>query len=574
VILDQGVWPMKVMRFQGLSPQELKTQCRALSEDERETAILSLQDLVDLPTYAPIIDALKNVELGNGLDREWSAPAAIRQLAATDLDQFNNPGGKKLDVKKLAEHLITELGPFALSPNLSRIYFYDRAKGVYRTQAEEYVLRPAVAAIMKGSYKLSTAQNVIDYLTATDGGQMRVLPTSTIGTAHLIPVSNGILDWSTGVLEPFSSDHLFTSKLRAAWDPEADCPLFLEALNTIFAGDQELIDYVFIMLACCIYGGKPSDAAGFFLAGGGRNGKSMLLNIFSAILDVDQVSRISPQDLDSTRFAVAELYGKLANISGDVSSTKFKESGMWKKITTGDVVPAEQKFQNPFSFISTATQIVSMNVMADTTDTSDGFFRRLRIVPFNIKFVDGEPQNHLQRRKDPRVETAILGSPTELSGILRRAVYSLRHMMDPSGLNGTIPESPAMREAKLQYMDSVDPVRTWLRSGQVHAAAPEVSTPRQALYLHFKEWALHTEGYAFTERPSKFALRLEAAAAEPTIGIIVKVEHCPILNQVVVKGLSLDPVCGMCARPLETSVEQKTGSHNLCVQPELLKVGA
>lgn len=121
-------------------------------------------------------------------------------------------------------------------------------------------------------------------------------------------------------------------------------------------------------------------------------------------------------------------------------------------------------------------------------------------------------------------------------------------------------------------MDSVDPVRSWLQSGLIYKASLDVSTPRQALYQHFKDWALHTEGYTFTERPSKFALRLTAAAAEPTIGIVHKVEHSTTLNQAVVRGISLIPVCQYCETPLEGMIDSGDGFHTECAQPVLVEV--
>lgn len=320
-------WPTRALTWQGYAQTELESACRALPAAEREIAIASLAGLEDLPEYARIKETLEWARTGNGLDPSWNFPEVIRGLDAREESEFYATGGKRIDIKRLADFLAQELGPFALSPNLARIYYYDRAAGIYRDQAEEYILRPAVAAILKGKYKVSIAQDVINYLVADGGGRLRVMPADNLTNSHFIPVANGILDWKTLTLQPFHPRHLITSKLQGEWNPDADCPQFIDAFKTIFQDDLALVDYTFVMLACCIYGGKPSDAAGFFLAGDGRNGKSTLINIFESILDKSQVSHIAPQDFDTNRFAVAELYGKLANFSGDVSATKFNDSG-------------------------------------------------------------------------------------------------------------------------------------------------------------------------------------------------------------------------------------------------------
>jgi phage/plasmid-associated DNA primase len=56
------------------------------------------------------------------------------------------------------------------------------------------------------------------------------------------------------------------------------------------------------------------------------------------------------QDLDSNRFAVADLHGKLANLFADLKSTKLTETGHFKIIASGDPISGEKKFKDAFGF--------------------------------------------------------------------------------------------------------------------------------------------------------------------------------------------------------------------------------
>jgi hypothetical protein len=55
---------------------------------------------------------------------------------------------------------------------------------------------------------------------------------------------NGTLDLRTNEFRPHNQDDLITNISPVAYDPKADCPLWLEFLDTVMAGDQELIGFL------------------------------------------------------------------------------------------------------------------------------------------------------------------------------------------------------------------------------------------------------------------------------------------------------------------------------------------
>jgi putative DNA primase/helicase len=84
------------------------------------------------------------------------------------------------------------------------------------------------------------------------------------------------------------------------------------------------------------------------LLGPGSNGKSVLLKLIVSLLGRDNVSSVTLQALSDDRFAKAQLFGKLANVAGDLDSKPVEKSGAFKMLTGEDVITAEAKYRQPF----------------------------------------------------------------------------------------------------------------------------------------------------------------------------------------------------------------------------------
>jgi phage/plasmid-associated DNA primase len=72
----------------------------------------------------------------------------------------------------------------------------------------------------------------------------------------------------------------------------------------------------------------------------------------------------------------------MANIDADLSNEALKNTGLLKKLTGSDDIPAEEKFRNPFHFKNHAKLIFSANQIPKTPDETDAFFARLIIINF------------------------------------------------------------------------------------------------------------------------------------------------------------------------------------------------
>ncbi len=70
----------------------------------------------------------------------------------------------------------------------------------------------------------------------------------------VLNVMNGTIDLTTGNLNPHRYDDFITRLVEIEYDPNAACPTFLQFLDRVFDGKQELIDYLQRFVGYCLTG--------------------------------------------------------------------------------------------------------------------------------------------------------------------------------------------------------------------------------------------------------------------------------------------------------------------------------
>ena len=205
--------------------------------------------------------------------------------------------------------------------------------------------------------------------------------------ANILNVNNGLLNIKTGKLKQHTANYPSKKQLQVQYDPKEKCPRWKQFIKEITGNEadplllQELSGYTLLNHH------KHQIAA--ILLGSGANGKSVFLSITEYILGEQNVCSIPVQDINKNRFAKARLYGKMANLVTELPDTKLMSTGVFKKITGGDLIDAEIKLQQEsLKFRSTAVNIFATNTLFQTDDVSRGFFRRWLIILFPNNFED------------------------------------------------------------------------------------------------------------------------------------------------------------------------------------------
>ena len=228
---------------------------------------------------------------------------------------------------------------------------------------------------------------------------------------YLVNVRNGLLDIRDMSFKEHTPSYLSTVQLNVEYNPQVDCPQFKKFLNEVL--DCKLIPLVQEIVGYLLTTNTASQKA-FVFWGPARAGKSTLLwEEEYLLLGKKNVSNIPWQEIGD-KFKTAELLGKLANVFSDLPSKSIDDTGIFKVVTGEDYLMAEKKNKNPFKFKPFARLVFSCNELPrNYVDRTEGFYRRLIIVPFSRQIekskIDKALKYKFQREKEGILNWALEG---------------------------------------------------------------------------------------------------------------------------------------------------------------------
>lgn len=313
--------------------------------------------------------------------------------------------------------------------------------GVWLPDGEEWA-QSRMREILGKEYKRSPKEEVIDWL---QGGQRLNAEPSLI----YLNLVNGLLDWKTKTLIEHDPDLSSMIRIPVSWNPKAQCPTFEQFLTEVLPPDA--IDFVWEVIGYTLYPQNRFQRA-ILLNGPGGNGKGTLLDVITALLGDANVSAKTLHQLSDDRFAAADLFGRLANICGDLDSRTVERSDLFKMLTGRDLVDAQHKHKHAFKFRFFGKALFSANEIPPTADQSDGYFDRWLVVPM-INRIRGTA------KEKPNM-TELLTTPEELEGILVKAVTALQGLMKRGHFD--VPES--VRAASDRMRAEQDTVRAFVET--------------------------------------------------------------------------------------------------------------
>lgn len=214
----------------------------------------------------------------------------------------------------------------------------------------------------------------------------------------LIAVANGIFDFRTKTLLPFSPEHVFLSKSRVAYNPDAVNVVIhndndgtdwdVESWIKELFDDPELVDLTWEILSAIIRPYVRWNKMVLLYATDGCNGKGTLCQLLRNLCG----SWVSiPMAQFGDRFGLASLMGALAVIVDENRVGSYlEESEELKAAITHNVVHIEKKGKDTVDYIFHGLIVQCVNQLDRTRDKSDSFYRRLLIVPFNKTFQNAE----------------------------------------------------------------------------------------------------------------------------------------------------------------------------------------
>lgn len=347
------------------------------------------------------------------------------------------------------------------------------------------VIRKRTVRLLGDRYRPHHAQSIRDVMIS------RVDEFDVAPVSAYINVYNGMIDWrAAGGPDKIPHDERYMSsvQLPVSYVDGATCDDFDRFLEQSVAADD--VQRVWEMLGYLMMSGNPLQRA-FMLTGGGGNGKGVLLEVIKALLGEQNCSAVPLHDFSTSQFATAELFGRLANVCGEIDATYIESTARIKEIVGDDRMKGERKGKDPFYFKPWCKMIFSANEIPQTADSSRGWWRRFEVVNF-----PNQPA-----RPDPTLKERLIRTES-LRGVAAHAVAALRTLME----RGEFPHGDAAVAAHLEFRKKNNKILAWLDDEA--ELLPGRFYGRQELLAAFRRWDTHSNPAARPMGSNTFYERL------------------------------------------------------------------
>jgi putative DNA primase/helicase len=381
---------------------------------------------------------------------------------------FNSLGGLK--VRTLAQAVYAKT-PCALTQEETIAVYRNGVFGI-----NNMAFTSVVADLLGEDYRLGHQSNVQGTLVGKLYESQLVLPERSL--LPLLNVRNGMLDLTNAMLYPHDPKYLSYTQFPIEWNPEAKAPFYEDWINT-HCPDQvdDLEEVTSTML-------DPSTVPNraIFLFGLSRSGKGTYLRIMKAVAGAQNTSGVTLHQLADDRFAIANIYGKVLNVAGDLSSIDVSDISAFKSMTGEDLMSGNRKYGKQFSFVNKALFAFAANTVPAVSEESAAYVNRMKPFHFPITFAGHE---------DPVVENRLMA---ELPGILVRWVKAGQRVRGRGYLlAGDLKVKAMFARSSDRAEQFRDEVLTVVHLDQATVRPDQMSTPTE-LAQAFRRWAEANNG--------------------------------------------------------------------------------
>jgi len=250
---------------------------------------------------------------------------------------------------------------------------------------------------------------------------------------------------------PHDRRHLISKMMLADYNPAATCPNFEAFLETI-QPDPEVRGYLQRWFGLTITGIKTEQKLAFFF-GGGRNGKSTLVDTIARIM-ADYGTTIPIETLtgteqrkgsDATPDLVRLPGARMARASEPEQGQRMKEA-LIKALTGGEAIMIRRMQQEFVEIVPEFKLTISGNHKPEIRGADDGIWRRVMLVPFDVQIAEADVDEGL----------------TEKLWAERDGIFAWMVQGCLDYLAGGLRQPDAVRAATEEYRKDSDPLRVFL----------------------------------------------------------------------------------------------------------------
>lgn len=384
-----------------------------------------------------------------------SENTAIKQgrLIGAKRNPINRLGFREVAALISALHTVINITPSERNsdPDLDMLALYDSdpqspGYGTYRT-AHGYI-----RGIARRYCPDLTTREFTEVLAALqDSAPRRVRGTDR----DLIACRNGIVNYRGGdpVLLPFSSEHIFLSKLDVDFNPDAQNVTIVhpddgtewdvESWMAELSDDPEVVHLLWEVIGAVCRPYVSWNKSAWFYSEIGNNGKGTLLALMRNICGPQSYASIPLVDFGKD-FMLEPLTRATAILvdENDVGGFVDRAANL-KAVITNDVISINRKYKNPIAYQFYGFMVQCLNEFPKIRDKSESFYRRQLFIPFTKSFTG------IERKY---IKDDYLARPEVLEYVLLR-VLTMEYY--------SLSEPDAVKNVLSEYKEYNDPVRAF-----------------------------------------------------------------------------------------------------------------
>lgn len=209
-------------------------------------------------------------------------------------------------------------------------------------------------------------------------------------TTGYIPFTNCVYSTKEEDVRDYAEDMYFSHCIPHRFTMECPSEEVTNMVDKFFSdiacGDDELVRLLYEIIAYSLTDGNPWQKT-FFVYGNGGNGKGVYFQLLNAIFGKANVAHKNWTDLSAAkgRYGIED---KMLIICNDIDGDFVREPQALKTLTSCEPQSVKKLYQNEYTVVFRGKIISSGNSIPRVNDTSNGWQRRLVIIPFNGRFAD------------------------------------------------------------------------------------------------------------------------------------------------------------------------------------------
>lgn len=295
-----------------------------------------------------------------------------------------------------------------------------------------------------------------------------------------IPVNNGIFNFRTKQLEPFTPDRVFIAKSRVDYVPDASPVSITMVDGTVWDFDSWLLDLmgddesmatlIWEIMSAVVRPFVSWRKSAWFYSTSGNSGKGTLVQVMRDLVGEGSYASIKLSDFGKDFLLEPLLRAQAILVDENDVGIWIDQAANLKAVQTNDVIPVNRKHRPVVSAQFFGFMVQCLNEFPRVKDKSESFYRRQHPVPFEKCFTGTEI---------PEIKDDYLRRPEVLQYILNRVLH-----MEHYQLSTPAPVAEAIEQYKLHN----DPTRAFWAEMEPQFVWDLL--PNTFLYELFKAWSL------------------------------------------------------------------------------------